>query len=408
MSQVFNTILFRPRQSRGEIKDFEITFINASSEGYEFYPGRKKGTLLRDLPARAIHFEDYKKIALQGGTLVLEITESSNSGAKILSTISGNQGHILEFWKYWDPVENPDKNIGVIEKGDLPPVPMTVNEKIFVEKKTSETGEFEKKLQALNKELISKNRELEHLSSEFSALSSIAANDYKEALKKMYTSLEYVISHDAAMLSNEGRANLRRVQSGIQRMKLLTEDIVSFSSLEELPEKKKFVNLHDYLEQVKNVISGQMNGGDDIIISCEKIDPVNGYPTMLYLLFYHLLDNAVKFRSRDRNLHIQINCAQVNGLYINHADASPDTIYDLISITDNGIGFEQELAGKIFSIFYRIEKTNKFKGSGTGLAFCRRIMQVHDGFINAEGYPGKGAVFNCYFPRAYSDPTTPK
>lgn len=243
---------------------------------------------------------------------------------------------------------------------------------------------------------------MRYLNSEFRAFSSIAANDYKDALKKMYTSLEYIISHDAAMLSNEGKANLRRVQSGIQKMKLLTEDIVSFASLEAVSEGLEWVNLMEYLEQVKNVVAGQMNGGD-IIIECEGVEPVKGYPTMLYLLFYHLLDNAVKFRSPERNLHIRIECTRVNGFYVNHADASPDTFYDLIRIADNGIGFEQEMAAKIFSMFYRIEKTNKFKGSGIGLAFCRKIMQIHNGFIIAEGYPDKGAVFNCYFPYAEND-----
>jgi len=389
--------------SRGEIKDFEIVFMNTSSEGFEFYPRKKKGTLLRDLPARALHFEDYKKVAMQGGTLVLEITEPSNAANKIRCTITSNQRHILEVWDYWEPAENPNKDSGGIENGDLVSMPAIGNEIQWEEKKNRETGEIEKKVHVLNKELISKNRALEHLNSEFRAFTSIAANDYKEALKKMYTSLEFVISHDASMLSNEGKANLRRVQSGIQRMKLLTEDIVSFSSLEELHEKREVVNLNDYLEQVKNVISGQMTGADDIIVDGGKLEPVNGYPTLLYLLFYHLLENAVKFRSEERSLHIHINCSVVNGLYINHADASPDTFYDLIRISDNGIGFEQELAGKIFSIFYRIEKTNKFKGSGTGLAFCRKIMQIHDGFIIAEGYPNKGAIFYCYFPRLDND-----
>ena len=270
------------------------------------------------------------------------------------------------------------------------------NNILIDEEVISEQEENTLKIRQLNKELDSKNRELKYLNSELRTFSSIAANDYKSALKKMYTALEFILIHDAASLSNEGKANLRRVQSGIQKLKLLTEDIVSFSSLEAMPEGKEWVDLNVYLEQVKNIVLGQVSG--DITIENAGLEPIKGYPTMLYLLFYHLMDNAVKFRSKERNLHIQVECSRINGLHVNHADASPDTFYDLISISDNGIGFDQELAGRIFNMFFRIEKTNMYKGSGIGLAFCRKIMQIHDGFITAEGTPDKGAVFNCYFP----------
>ncbi|MCW3117215.1 MAG: histidine kinase [Chitinophagaceae bacterium] len=401
MPVALHTILFRARPSTGEIEDFDILYMSSPAEDFHNnHHDKNPATLLKDLPSRAAYFNTYKQAAHNGVTLTLEITASSGGKKKpIRCTISGNNGHILESWEYLDePAEEfqPRKNEG--KTGLIKTAPVAATLKIAAEEDSSKRKENDKKIRDLNRELISKNRELKYLNSEFRAFSSIASNDYKEALKKMYTSLEFIITHDAAMLSNEGKANLRRVQSGIQKMKLLTEDIISFSSLEALPEKQEWVNLNEYLEQVKNVVSGQMNKGDDIVIECERLEPIKGYPTMLYLLFYHLLDNAVKFRSSGRNLTIRIECSRINGLYINHADASPDTFYDHIRIADNGIGFEQEFANKIFSMFYRIEKTNKFKGSGTGLAFCRKIMQLHDGFINAEGYPDKGAVFNCYFP----------
>jgi signal transduction histidine kinase len=278
-----------------------------------------------------------------------------------------------------------------------------VNHVLIIVEDIFDKQEYDLKIGQLNRVLLSKNRELEHLNSELRTFSSIAANDYNEILKKMYTSLEYIIVHDGRALSNEGKANLRRVQSGIQKMKLLTEDIVSFSSLEAQTAEKELVNLRDYIERVKAVLSDQVPG-EEISIECSGLEPVKGYPAMLYLLFFHLLDNSVKFRNRERSLHIDVKCSRINGLYINHADASPDTYYDRISIADNGIGFEHEYANKLFTIFFRVDKTNKFKGSGTGLAYCRKIMQLHDGFITAESDPGNGAVFNCYFPFANGFP----
>jgi len=131
----------------------------------------------------------------------------------------------------------------------------------------------------------------------------------------------------------------------------------------------------------------------EIPIESGPLFPVMGYPSLIYLLFYHLFDNAIKFRSTERNIEIHIDYTRVNGLYINHADVSPESFYEPVTVKDNGIGFEPEFTGKIFHMFYKINHENKFKGSGMGLAFCRKIMQLHDGFILAESIPGKGSIF---------------
>ena len=69
-----------------------------------------------------------------------------------------------------------------------------------------------------------------------------------------------------------------------------------------------------------------------------------------------------------------------------------------ISISDNGIGFEPEQSGRIFEIFQRLHRRDQYPGTGIGLAICRKVMEMHKGFIIGRGVPGEGASFDCYFP----------
>jgi PAS domain S-box-containing protein len=249
----------------------------------------------------------------------------------------------------------------------------------------------------LNNTIIIKNRELTTLNSELQTFNSIATNDYKETLRKLYTSMEFIISHDARNLSNEGRANVRRAQSAIQRMKLLTEDIVTYSGIHSLETERAVIHLSETLAVIQKELSKKIDL-ENIGIECGDNITLHGYPVLISLLFHHLIDNSIKFRKEKSKLSIHISCSQQPGSQIRHPAALPDTPYEIITVSDNGIGFGQQYAESIFTMFYRIPETNKLKGSGIGLAICRKILDIHGGFITAESTPGNGATFHCYFP----------
>ncbi|WP_081195818.1 ATP-binding protein [Niastella koreensis] len=69
-----------------------------------------------------------------------------------------------------------------------------------------------------------------------------------------------------------------------------------------------------------------------------------------------------------------------------------------MSVTDNGIGFNQADADKMFTIFGRLHPREAYRGSGTGRTICQKIANAHGGYISAEGAPGKGATFRCFLP----------
>jgi len=247
-------------------------------------------------------------------------------------------------------------------------------------------------IQNLNKELIAKNRELASLHSELQTFNDIAANDYQETLKTLYTNLEFLISNDAKNLSSSGKAGIRKAQTAIQKMKLLTDDIISFSQIQQLENEKSEVDLnrvvsgviHDIGEKIKN---------NHVNFELAELPTIQGFPLLLSLLFHHLLDNAIKFRNPERPLVIKI------GYEITRNDQSAsNTPYHRIMVSDNGIGFDEKQAQKIFTIFQKLHEKKQYKGSGIGLAVCKKIMALHDGIIVGESHGDKGSDFCCFFP----------
>jgi signal transduction histidine kinase len=207
-----------------------------------------------------------------------------------------------------------------------------------------------------------------------------------------------IVTNDARNLSNSGRANLRRAQGAIQKMKLVTEDLISFSKLHEVDTKADRVDLDKILHSAINDFITRPNH-PPIEINCDHLPAIVGYPLLLPVLFHHLLDNAIKFRKADEEHVINVTCAdRVSGDDVNIDGVVKNFNYTVISVGDNGIGFPGEESEKIFNMFYQLHEKGKYKGSGNGLAICKKIMEMHGGFISAKGTPGEGSSFHCYFP----------
>jgi len=117
---------------------------------------------------------------------------------------------------------------------------------------------------------------------------------------------------------------------------------------------------------------------------------------LVSLLFHHLISNALKFRKDELYPVIDIRHSVKRGSEIEHSAVLTNDTYNLISVIDNGIGFDPQEGEKIFTMFYRLHEKGKQKG-GIGLAICKKIMDLHGGFIASECTP-ECTTFKCYFP----------
>lgn len=266
-------------------------------------------------------------------------------------------------------------------------------EKIGISHDITAAKEAEEKIHALNRKLIAKNRELETVNSELKTFNNIAANDYKETLRTLYTNLEYIIKNDAQNLSDSGRGNIRKAQNAIQKMKLLTDDIVSFSRIPTLDSSITTVDLNEIMESVMADLRDKIEE-TGAVITASKLPVIQGFPMLLSLLFYHILDNAIKFRNGDTPPAIEVSSGEEGG---NASTGQQEMKFEIV-FSDNGIGFDPKQAEKIFSIFYRLHERNQYRGSGIGLAVCRKIMALHGGYITANGQVGSGTKIRCFFP----------
>lgn len=251
----------------------------------------------------------------------------------------------------------------------------------------------EQDVKKLTRQLFKKNLELKSLNAELESISRLTAGEYRETFQIMYTCLEYIATKDAERFSNTGKANLRRAQSYVQKLRLTTHDVSAYLQLNKLNAKSSVVDLN---RVVKTAMNGLANKDVQVSLQTARLPSIDGDYLLLSLLFKNLLDNAIKFRKENQPAAIKIHYLKADEINF-HPLALRDTVYHIISVTDNGIGFEKDHAEKIFRIFYRVHD-HQYRGAGMGLAVSKKIMELHGGFIEAEGDPGEGATFTCYFP----------
>lgn len=351
------------RDSNNTIVDFELVMMSKKSAAFKSSDGMVGKQLLRDIPQYAHLFESYKQVVENGAAKSYEVRPEENGT---------NKWFLVSDSKYADGFINVWEDI-------------------------TEHKQAEEQIKDLNRILQINNRELASVNSELKTFNSIAATDYTDTLKKLYTNLEFLISNDARKLSDEGKANVRRAQSAIQKMKLLTEDIVSYSSIQTKDSDLQQVDVVAMLRNIEEDMARVWTGIEIKMDCTDDMPHIQGYPFLLTLLFNHIIDNAIKFRKEDHQPLIQIGCPDKE-YAPSHSAAIPGTLYNHFTIADEGIGFDSEHSEDIFTIFHRLHPKGAYKGSGIGLAICRKIMDIHGGFIYAESGKDLGATFHCYFP----------
>jgi PAS domain S-box-containing protein len=282
------------------------------------------------------------------------------------------------------------KAVAIKNKKNQPVKMIGVDLDITSQVKTSE------EIAELNKMLLARNDDLQTLNSELKTFNIVTSHDYKETIQTLYTNLEYIVSKEGRNLSDTSRANIRRAQVAIQRMKLLTDDINGYLQLYEIGVNKTLVSLNDILRDALSRMKGKIEQAGATIESAD-LPQLYADPFLLSRLLACLIDNAIKFRKVIVPLLIKIKYSQADEINA-VPEAVKDTPYTIISVSDNGIGFNEEQSDKIFELFFRLHDKSIYKGSGIGLAICKKIMAMHGGFITAEGRPANGATFNCYFP----------
>lgn len=248
--------------------------------------------------------------------------------------------------------------------------------------------------------LHSKIIDLKRSHSELQDIAYSISHDLQEPLRKIQVfSNMLIIRKSAAGDDEDSKGTLERIYGSANRMQSLIADLESLTNLTRIDEHKTQLNLSLLVEHVINDLKETIKE-KGAVVRVEQLPTLRAYESQLKVLFRALLDNALKFVKEDTKPEIYVSYRLATGqevLSINRA--MPNQPFHCISITDNGIGFDNKYISNIFKIFRRLHtEGSRYEGKGIGLAICQRIMTNHEGYIIGEGIPDQGATFKLFFP----------
>ncbi len=242
-----------------------------------------------------------------------------------------------------------------------------------------------------------KVEELANSNAELEEFAYVASHDLQEPLRKISTfcsRLDYKYSNQ---LDAEGKMYLERALVSAENMRLLINDLLEFSRISKTKQPFESVDLNLIFRIVRTdfELSIEESGCE---LRCEQLPVISGIKTQLVQLFSNLVSNAIKFRTTDDKPVVRIFWEWAGIEEKTIFGLAPQKAYVKIKFEDNGIGFDNIYASRIFQVFQRLHGRTEYAGSGIGLAICKKIAEHHHGTIFAVGQIGNGATFTVLLP----------
>lgn len=262
----------------------------------------------------------------------------------------------------------------------------------LTEKKKSENVilQYQKDLEIKNQELLQSNTDL-------ASFAYLASHDLQEPLRKIQIFCNRILEKDSGIFSTESIDYFNRIVGASTRMQDLIIALLNYSRIS----TSEIIPDNCDLNEVVREVVGDLNElieENAAVIECAALPRVKGISLQFCQLFCNLIINAIKYRQAAVKPLIRISARKIPAAQIRPDRLRHNGQYWQIEVRDNGIGFEQKYADRIFELFQRLHGKTEYEGTGIGLAICKKIVQNHNGVMNAFGQPGEGAVFNVYLP----------
>jgi PAS domain S-box-containing protein len=207
----------------------------------------------------------------------------------------------------------------------------------------------------------------------------VASHDLQEPLRTMGTYAQLLTEEYGSKLDAQADQFLTLIVKAAARMSELVRDLLAYARITTEDDRPSSVALDEDLEAAITQL-GQAIEESGAIVTHDPLPTLQVDRGQMVRLFQNLVGNAVKYRQPDQPPKVHVSAEQKGAEW-------------LISIRDNGIGFEPEYATTIFAPFKRLHTANAYPGTGVGLAICRRIVKAQGGRIWAEAQPDQGATF---------------
>lgn len=236
-------------------------------------------------------------------------------------------------------------------------------------------------LEQMNALLQGQNRDL-------ASFTYIASHDLQEPLRKIRMFTSRILENDRDRFSPTSLSYFDNIIATAGRMQHLIQALLGYSGLGTGQQKPERVSLAAVLKEALQ----NLELSDDAIAGMLNVGPL---PTLtvrrlpIQQVFSNLVGNAIKYAKPGQTPEIDISSAQT---------VIGGRNFWRISVADKGIGFDPQYKERIFEVFQRLHGKKEYEGTGVGLAICKKIMEQHGGFIEADGTPGVGSEFRFYLP----------
>jgi PAS domain S-box-containing protein len=240
----------------------------------------------------------------------------------------------------------------------------------------------------LTTELKQKNDELSRKNRDLESFNFIASHDLQEPLRKIQLYSNRIISEGVDEIPESLLRHFQKIAQASNRMQKMIEDFLTFYHSLGKPAEEDDVDIsklvHEAVLLLKPMIDskrGTIEVGHLPVISVKR--------SQILQVIKHLISNAIKFSKTEVQPAVKIYSSSIN---------KGNQQFAVISITDNGIGFDQKYADRIFELFQRLHSTDEYTGTGIGLSLCKKIIEDHNGWITVASEEGVGSTFNIHLP----------
>ncbi len=239
-----------------------------------------------------------------------------------------------------------------------------------------------------------RTRELKRSNDDLLQFAHVASHDLKEPTRKVRFFADRLLHDPESKLSETGRRFVEKIVSASDRMFMMIEGVLNYSKVTNLMEDYAAVDLTELIGQIVTDLEVAIER-KQARIETHELPVVQGAPMLLYQLFYNLINNSLKFARKDVPARVTITG------YLDRGGPGGRSWVE-IEVRDNGIGFPQDYAQKIFATFTRLHPKDQYEGTGLGLSLCQKIVERHGGRIEASSEVGVGSVFRIFIPSAGS------
>lgn len=253
----------------------------------------------------------------------------------------------------------------------------------------------ENRANELNKQLLQNINSLELTNKELDRFAFMASHDLQEPIRKIRIFSNRIAEKYYHEIGEEGKVYIEKMQLACSRMQNLIGDILAFSKISVTKDSLELSDMNRLIEEVLGEMELPIQE-KKARITVAPLPSVCVNPVLIKSLFENLLSNSLKYSKEDVDPEISITCGVDPGNSLNgHSEAIR---YLRIYVKDNGIGFEQQYAEQIFTMFTRLHMNTEYAGTGIGLAICKKIVEEHSGYISAKSEVGRGTTFTISLP----------